>query len=289
MNRSISSKSKKRNSLKIDASPYNERNKRSLVRLPSNFSNNSMKIIPEVLSTANSVMQSYSNKKKSSSPSNYQYTYGNLEKAKRFSVKLADLLSSKTSEKTEFQIYSKVYSELAEYLCEYKEILEILRKGLVVFAIKEREIPSFEFRTEANAASNEIGAQLDKERKEKTALIHKLNALSVKNLELVEENKKILVKLAEYEKAVHRDPNMFIDAEKLVEKMMKQCEIIRTQQIHIHELKTNEFRLEKIIQYCESKGIKINELVEERKNTVINPNMYYRAPLNKSLTLHSFL
>ena len=279
---SIVNKCKPRGSLKLEESPYNNRFKRKIFK-PSTHLDNSINLKPQT-KLENSIVnpkvflpiEKYSN---------YQKKYEFSEKAKSLTSRLAYMLSLKSSSSTEFQIYSKVYQELAEYLDDFKDILETLRKGLVIFGIKNKDSPEFEFKIEINASACDLGIQLDKEKKEKSMLINKLNSLSAENLKLSEKQEITANKCNEYEKIIHKNPSMFIDAEKLLDKMMKQCEIIRKQQIYIHELQASEMKLNKLIQKCEEKGFNVIEFCSDNNSGILNPHRQNNKRLKKSRTL----
>ena len=277
-------KSKPRGSMKLDESPYKNRFKRKIFK-PSTHLDSSVNFKSQDLTKSEISFIAPKFFIPSEKHSNYQKKYEFSEKAKNLTSRLAYFLSLKSSSLTEFQIYSKVYQELAEYMDDFKDILETLRKGLVIFGIKDKDSPDFEFKTEVNASVCDIGLQLDKEKKEKATLINKLNTLSAENLKLSEKQEIISSKCNNYEKIIHKNPSMYIDAEKLVEKMMKQCEIIRKQQIYIHELQASEMKLNKLMQKCEEKGFNVMEFCSDEKSGILNPHFQNTIKFKKSQTM----
>lgn len=195
------------------------------------------------------------------------------EKSGHLLSKLTHLLSEKANTQGSFSIYSKVYSELADYLIEFKDILMILREGLVKSGIKEREFANFEFKQDLNTKQKELSELLEKERKDKASMAKKLNKLSDEIVSLKVKHEELLKKYLEYEKIIKNDPNKFIEAEKLVEKMMNQCQIINKQQNFIHELQHNESKLKKILEMCEKKGFAVEDAFKQCKNSVLNPGI----------------
>ncbi|OMJ66825.1 hypothetical protein SteCoe_36193 [Stentor coeruleus] len=221
--------------------------------------------------------------KKSTKTLDFTETCQYLEKAKHFTSKLAYLLSSKTMKSTTFQIYSSIFFEVSDYFPEFKELFRILRKGLVISAIKEKEFEEFEYKNEVEKYENTLPGLLDKERKENEKLIKKLNLLSSENFKIKQDYEKLNKKYLDYEEIIYKNPNHYIEAEKLFEKMMEQCEIIQKQQNYIQELKISDLKLKKILQYCEGKGICVESMLDGGENTVINPNL--TKVFKRSLTM----
>ncbi|OMJ73539.1 hypothetical protein SteCoe_27764 [Stentor coeruleus] len=210
-------------------------------------------------------------------------TCHHLEKVKHFTSKLAYLLSNKTTKSTTFQIYSEIFFEVSDCFPEFKELFAKLRKGLVISAIKEKDFEEFEYKNEVEKHESELPNLLEKERKENQKLIKKLNLLANENLKIKQDFEKMHKKYLDYEEIIHTNPNHFIEAEKLFEKMMEQCEIIQKQQNYIQELKISDIKLKKILQYCEGKGICIESMVNCEENTVINPSL--TKVFKRSLTM----
>ena len=114
---------------------------------------------------------------------------------------------------------------------------------------------------------------LEKERIEKIGLINKLNALSYENDNLNKKLENMSNKYDEYDKIIHSNPSKFIAAQKLLEKMLKQCDIIKKQQNYIQVLKYSELKLNVIISECQQRGINIEKIIDEAQNTVLNPSI----------------
>ena len=195
------------------------------------------------------------------------------EKSRHLLSKLTHLLSEKITTQGSFTIYSKIYTELADYLIEFKDILMVLREGLVKSGIQERKFADFEFKEVLNTKQKELSDLLEKERKDKALMATKLNKLSDEIVSLKVKHKELLIKYEEYEKIIKNDPNKFIEAEKLVEKMMNQCQIINKQQNFIHELQHSESKLKKILEMCEKKGFVVEDAFKQCKNSVLNPGI----------------
>ena len=275
---------KKKNSLRIDSSPYQEIFHRRVTLKHKTQLNQTLKLNPiETKKNDQRTIFKAPKEKKNSFTINYKDRYETSETAKHLTSKLAYLLSLKTPESTVFTIYTEIYHELANYLDDFKDLLEILRKGLAISAIKEHESSDFEFKNELDKSITSFGELLDKERKEKIGLINKLNILSDENNDLSQRLEKVLTKYNEYDKIIHSNPSKFIDAEKLLEKMLKQCEIIKKQQNYIQELKYNELKLNKTLAECEKRGINLSDIMNEEKDSVMNPTV--NKILKKAQTL----
>lgn len=206
-----------------------------------------------------------------------------LDKAKHFTSSLAYLLSNRTAKSTTFQIYSEIYLQVSEYFPEFKDLFAILRRGLVISAIKEKDFEEFEFKKDIEKYQSELPGILEKERKENQKLVKKLNALANENLKIKDDYDKMHQKYLEYEQIIYSDPNRFIEAEKLFEKMMEQCNIIHKQQNYIQELKISDLKLKKILEYLEAKGMCIESLLNSDVHSVINPSL--TKVFRRSLTL----
>lgn len=194
------------------------------------------------------------------------------EKSRQLSSKLGHLLSEKANTKGSFKIYSQIFTELADYLIEFKDILMVLKQGLVLSGIEEKDFSDFEYKN-LNNTRKDLSELLEKERRDKALLANKLNKLSDDYVELKKNNENLQKKYSEYEKIIKNDPNKFIEAEKLLEKMMNQCEIIKKQQDFIHQLQHSESKLKKIIEICEKKGFVVEEAFKQSKNNVLNPGI----------------
>lgn len=194
------------------------------------------------------------------------------EKAKHLKYRLAFLLSQKSVKFTNFQIYSKVFSEFADLFPDFKEILLIFRKGFVISALQEKDFDDFEFKNEVKTSSCETQMILNKERKENQKLIDKLNNLAAEYDKLMITYEALQKKFEVYEKAVMNDPVKYIEAEGLLIKMQKQCQIIKRQMNIIHELKNSDLKLRKLLEECKIRGINVEKFLStDYSNTVLNP------------------
>lgn len=205
--------------------------------------------------------------------------YSHADKANYYARKLSYMLTNKLENEGFFKVYSKIYSEIAEFFPEFKEILQILRKGLALSAINERHHDNFEFKNDINSIKGEIGTILKKKQQKTEQLLIKLNNLSQEHEKLQNKYEKLRVKFKQYKQAVYNDPAKYIEAEKVMEKMWKQCRIIRKQKDIIFELTNSEQKLKKMYEICKNSGIELESLIEDNKHTVINPSikLYLRS------------
>lgn len=213
----------------------------------------------------------------------YSETYAFLDKAKYFTTKLAHLISSRPVNSEIFDIYSKIYVEFADSFPEFKDFLLSLRKGLVVSAIKEKNFENFEFRDELESNQTELKELFHKERQEKFRLVTKLNNLTEEYTKIKQECETLKIKVEGYEKAWLNNPIKYIEAENLVQKMLKQCEIIEKQKNIINELKGSELKLKKILERLEMYGVDTKNFAFKRENTILNPKCI--KSYNRSRTL----
>ena len=258
--------------MKLTSSPYKEPFHRRLIKSDTELTQTLKdKTLKQKKTESKVLIQS--KPKKISFCINYRDRFETSEAAKHLKSKLAYLLSIKSPELTVFTIYTRIYHELANYLDDFKELLEILRKGLAVSAIHERNNSNFEFKDEIDISCNEFSMLLEKERIEKIGLINKLNALSYENDNLNKKLENMSNKYDEYDKIIHSNPSKFIAAQKLLEKMLKQCDIIKKQQNYIQVLKYSELKLNVIISECQQRGINIEKIIDEAQNTVLNPSI----------------
>ncbi|OMJ76510.1 hypothetical protein SteCoe_24133 [Stentor coeruleus] len=213
----------------------------------------------------------------------YSETYAYLEKAKYFSLKLAHLISNKPMKFSNFEVYSRMLNEFADCFPEFKDFLLSLRKGLVLSAIKEKDFENFEFKTDIDNSQVDLKSLFNKERQDKFKIITKLNSLTDEHNRLKEEHETLKKKVEGYEKALLHNPVKYIEAENLVEKMLKQCEIISKQKVIINELKSSELKLKKIFEQLEMYGVNIENFTYNRENTILNPKCI--KAYNRSKTL----
>ena len=213
------------------------------------------------------------------------------EKSRQLTSKLIQSLTEKSSQASKFSIFSNIFIELADILPDFKDLLLTLRKGIAVSAIKERDLSCFEFSGCSNQGKSSLALALEKEQKEKQRLAGKLNSLSDEFILLKEKYEYMKKKYEEYEKIVKSDPNKFIEAKSLIEKMMNQCQVIQRQQNYIHELHHNESKLKKIIEVCQEKGIVLDEVYKSSFNSVLNPGVtkIYKKAKTFTSTTHSNL
>lgn len=191
-------------------------------------------------------------------------TCTNLEKSKHFTLKLARLLSGQSEKDTAFQIYSAVYGELADYLSDFKDLMIILRKGLVISGIKEKDLDNFEFRKDLENIASDLHVIYNQERKEKSALINKLNHLSEEYIKIKTSYESMQKKYIEYKDIIHGSPSKYIDAKGLLDKMNKQCEIISKQKNIIQDLQHSDKILRTLIGRFESKGFNLEDVLKRQ-------------------------
>lgn len=271
----------KKNSLQIDLSPYLRSYKRNHSQFSKKLCESSNKIpIDNDFKETSKIQPKLP--KRISRFSGITENPIFSEKAKHFSSKLAYLLSEQPVSSVRFEIYSKIFLEIAEFLPEFKDILLTLRKGLVISAFKEKDYDEFEFKHEAEATNSELQMIFNKERKEKHKLIKKLNILSSEHDTLKYDYQELLKKYELYEKAVKSDPIKYIEAENLLEKMTKQCQIIEKQNSCIKDLRNSEIRLKRIIEFCKGKGIDVDMFLSENKIAALNIGC--TKAYNRSLT-----
>lgn len=213
------------------------------------------------------------------------------EKSRQLTSKLIQNLTEKSSQASKFSIFSNIFIELADFLPDFKDLLLTLRKGIAVSAIEERDFSSFEFSGFLNQGKSTLALALEKEQKEKQRLAAKLNSLSDEFIQLKEKYEYMKTKYEEYEKIVKSDPNKFIEARSLIDKMMSQCQVIQRQQNYIHELHHNESKLKKIIEVCQQKGIVLDDIYKTSYNSVLNPGVtkIYKKAKTFTSTTHSNL
>lgn len=240
--------------------------------------------LPDQMMKRKSINCSHQVSKSSNNVRDQNNCYMFTEKSRQLFSKLGHLLSGKANTKGSFHIYSQVFNELADYLIEFKDILMVLKEGLVLSGIKEKDFSDFEYKRNLNNTQKDLSELLEKERRDKALLANKLNKLSDDYMELKKTNESLQKKYSEYEKIIKNDPNKFIEAEKLLEKMMSQCEIIRKQQDFIHELQHSEIKMKKIIEICEKKGFVVEEVLKQSKHSVLNPGILKLFKKSNTLT-----
>jgi len=158
------------------------------------------------------------------------------EKSKILSAKLSKLLLSNSDTSSPFEKYSAIYNELSDFLVDFKDLLKLLFDGLVESAVhKNNEIPDLELQKKI---SEEYLKSIEKERKEKNVLAGKLNRLNDEFILLRNEFETMKVEYLHYKEVVKSDPQKFIDANSLVDKMMGQLSIIEMQKNYIAQLQT---------------------------------------------------
>lgn len=196
-------------------------------------------------------------------------SYANIDKSKHLTVKLAKLLSKQSCKHTEFQIYSHIYIELANYLTDFKDLLMVLRKGLVLSGIKEKDLEEFEFKKDLDSKTSDLQTLYNQERKEKVALANKLNNISEDYINIKSSYESMKKKYFEYKDVVYGSPTKFIEAKGLIEKMTKQCEIIDKQKIIIQDLQYSEMILKRLIGCCEKNGMSLEDVLNKHNTKAI--------------------
>ncbi|OMJ81028.1 hypothetical protein SteCoe_18591 [Stentor coeruleus] len=249
----------KKTSLQIDLSPYLRSYKRNYSQFSKKLCESSKKILIDNDFKEKSKLQAKLPKRISGATENPIFS----EKAKYFSSKLTHLLSEQPVSSGQFEIYSKIFFEIAEFFPDFKDLLQTLRKGLVISAFKEKDYNKFEFKHEVEVINSELHMIFNKERKDKHKLIKKLNILSSEYDTLKYDYQELLKKYELYEKAVKSNPIKYIEAENLLEKMTRQCQIIEKQNICIKDLRSSEIRLKRILEYCKGKDIDMDMLLNE--------------------------
>lgn len=158
------------------------------------------------------------------------------EKSKILSAKLSNLLLSNSDTSTPFEKYSAIYNELSDFLIDFKDLLKLLFEGLVSSAVNENN--KFADLEHKKKVSEEYLKCIEKERKEKLVLTGKLNRLNNEFILLRNEFETMKVEYLHYKEVVRSDPQKFIDANSLVEKMMGQWSIIEMQKNYISQLQS---------------------------------------------------
>ncbi|OMJ81026.1 hypothetical protein SteCoe_18588 [Stentor coeruleus] len=186
-----------------------------------------------------------------------------IDKSKYLSGKLTKLLSKQSCKHTSFQIYSHIYIELANYLTDFKDLLMILRKGLVISSFKEKDLDDFEFKKDLDITTNDLQTLYNQECKEKNALANKLNKISEDYFYIKNSYEVMEKKYSKYKDIVYGSPTKFIEAKGLIEKMTKQCDIIDKQKNIIQDLQYSEMVLKRLIGCCEKSGISLEDVLSK--------------------------
>lgn len=201
--------------------------------------------------------------------------YDHAKKADYFARKLSYMLVNKNENECFFNVYSKIFSELADYFPDFSQILHILRKGLALSAINDRHFDDFEFKNSITNTKSEIEIILHKKQQKTKQLLSKLNNLSQKHEILQKKYEKLKSKYENYKQIIRNDSAKYIDAENLLEKMLKQNKVIEIQKNMITELKNAQEKLKGICEKCKNEGIEFENIMKRDKNTIINPTVKF--------------
>lgn len=171
-------------------------------------------------------------------------------------IKLRQQLSEKPSNSSEFAIYSQIFKELSDLLPELRDFLTILKQGLVISAIKEREFNDFEYREAVGSTKTGLSDLLEKEKSEKRLMVSKMNKLEDFIVELKDENAKLMKKFEEFEKVFGSELMTPNETWNLLEKVLEQDRTITQQQSYIHKLQVSESKLKGLIRNFEESGLR---------------------------------
>ncbi|OMJ76508.1 hypothetical protein SteCoe_24131 [Stentor coeruleus] len=261
LNTSITIKDSRRSQYPLLGSPYS----RTLKNNPQLRSKKNREMTPSVsenqLEKTDKIIINRRPRRKTIKATDMSETYTNVEKAKYFSLKLARMLANKSVNLTYFQIYTEIFNEFADFLPEFKDLLQHLRRGLVVAALREKDFEEFEFKKELERVDMDLDAKYNKERKEKRVLANKLDLLSEEFLKVKDKYEEVQKKVVKYEKIIFPDYEEIEKNEKMILNMKNQFNILQKQKSCIHELKKIDPKLKKILDQFDIDG-KLTQFLE---------------------------
>lgn len=254
LNTSITIKDSRRSQHPLLGSPYS----RTLKNNPQLRSKKNREMTPSVSETqlekTDNIIINRRPRRKTIKATDMSETYTNVEKAKYFSLKLARMLANKSVNLTYFQIYTEIFNEFADFLPEFKDLLQHLRRGLVVAALREKDFEEFEFKKELERVDIDLNTKYNKERKEKRILANKLDLLSEEFLKVKDKYEEVQKKVIKYEKIIFPGYEEIEKNEKMILNMKNQFNILQKQKSCIHELKKTDPKLKKILEQFDIDG-----------------------------------
>lgn len=254
LNTSITIKDSRRSQHPLLGSPYS----RTLKNNPQLRSKKNREMTPSVSETqlekTDNIIINRRPRRKTIKATDMSETYTNVEKAKYFSLKLARMLANKSVNLTYFQIYTEIFNEFADFLPEFKDLLQHLRRGLVVAALREKDFEEFEFKKELERVDIDLNTKYNKERKEKRILANKLDLLSEEFLKVKDKYEEVQKKVIKYEKIIFPGYEEIEKNEKMILNMKNQFNILQKQKSCIHELKKTDPKLKKILDQFDIDG-----------------------------------
>lgn len=254
LNTSITIKDSRRSQHPLLGSPYS----RTLKNNPQLRSKKNREMTPSVSETqlekTDNIIINRRPRRKTIKATDMSETYTNVEKAKYFSLKLARMLANKSVNLTYFQIYTEIFYEFADFLPEFKDLLQHLRRGLVVAALREKDFEEFEFKKELERVDIDLNTKYNKERKEKRILANKLDLLSEEFLKVKDKYEEVQKKVIKYEKIIFPGYEEIEKNEKMILNMKNQFNILQKQKSCIHELKKTDPKLKKILDQFDIDG-----------------------------------
>ncbi|OMJ81027.1 hypothetical protein SteCoe_18589 [Stentor coeruleus] len=188
--------------------------------------------------------------------------YSNVEKAKHFSLKLARMIANKSITLTAFQIYTEIYNEIADFLPEFKDLLLILRKGLIISALREKDFEEFEFNKELEKFDSDLYSKYNKERKEKKILVKKLDVISSEYIKIKDKFEEMEKKVIKYEKIIFPNADEIERNGKKILDMRSQFSILQKQKSCILELKKYDPKVKKVLEQIEIEGMKFGQIMD---------------------------
>lgn len=188
--------------------------------------------------------------------------YSNVEKAKYFSLKLARMIANKSVTLTAFQIYTEIFNEVADFLPEFKDLLLILRKGLVISALREKDFEEFEFNKELEKIDSDLYSKYNKERKEKKILVKKLDVISSEYIKIKDKFEEMERKVIKYEKIIFPNADEIEKNGKKILDMRSQFSILQKQKSCMLELKKCDPKVKKVLEQIEIEGMKFGQIMD---------------------------
>ena len=158
----------------------------------------------------------------------------------------------------EIEIIDDILLKIVDHMKPFEKLIKRLRKRL------EKNL----YKISLEEIKENFDEDLEKAEKRNSSLIQKINSLSDLNDQLAEDNKKLREKLLEYDRLFKDSPNLVLNYQNIVDKMLEQCNKIKEQN---HEIK-------KLRKYYEKYKILVKELDDD--SIILSDN--YKLDINIS-------
>lgn len=168
---------------------------------------------------------------------NFDTRKPDLSKAKQLEDLLYDRLEKFNSNHSEFnneiEVLDSIFQEISIYFHSFSRIFMILRQKY------EENFTKF--------SSLILHEKLEKTKKRNESLLSKLNSLNLINSQLLSENEKLKKDGEDYERLFKSKPDILINYNNIIDKMLEQCKTIEELRKEVKALKRAEILNAKMI------------------------------------------